>query len=43
MPTDVTKGICVALVIYFKRFKAWKVPDEIKLTARIRHALIALY
>ena len=28
---------------YLKRFKAWKVPDEAKLTCRIKHALIALY
>lgn len=28
---------------YLKRFKAWKIPDEAKLTCRIKHALIALY
>ena len=28
---------------FLKRFKAWKVPDEAKLTCRIKHALIALY
>ncbi len=43
VPMDVTDGFCVALVTFLKRFKAWKVPDEVKLTSRIRHALIALY
>lgn len=28
---------------YLTKFKAWKVPDEGKLTCRIKHALIALY
>lgn len=28
---------------FLKRFKAWKVPDEVKLTCRIKHALVALY
>ena len=28
---------------YLQDFKAWKVPDEAKLVARIKHALVALY
>ena len=28
---------------YMEKFKAWKVPDEAKLTCRVKHALIALY
>jgi hypothetical protein len=28
---------------YLKAFQAWKVPDEAKLTGRIKHALTALY
>ena len=28
---------------YLRRFRAWKVPDEARLSTRIRHALIALY
>lgn len=28
---------------YLAKFKAWKIPDETKLTCRIKHALIALY
>ena len=32
------------LLLNFRRaFKAWKVPDEINLTKRIKHALVALY
>lgn len=28
---------------YLTKFKAWKIPDEGKLTCRIKHALVALY
>ncbi|EKX51596.1 hypothetical protein GUITHDRAFT_102857 [Guillardia theta CCMP2712] len=31
------------LNVYLARFKDWKVPDEHKLTERIKHALLALY
>ena len=31
------------LLDYLTKFKAWKIPDESKLTCRIKHALIALY
>ncbi|EKX51625.1 hypothetical protein GUITHDRAFT_102886 [Guillardia theta CCMP2712] len=31
------------LNVYLARFKDWKVPDEYKLTERIKHALLALY
>lgn len=40
---DLTKDFATLLFEYLKRFKAWKVPDEAKLTCRIKHALIALY
>ena len=43
VPSDVTNGFPEMLFEYLKRFKAWKVPDEAKLTCRIKHALIALY
>jgi hypothetical protein len=42
-PPDLTEKFPSVLHEYLKRFKAWKVPDEIKLTCRIKHALIALY
>ena len=38
-----TKSFSMALLDYYRDFKAWKVPDEAKLTCRIKHALIALY
>mmetsp|Transcript_4190 Transcript_4190/g.11969 ORF Transcript_4190/g.11969 Transcript_4190/m.11969 type:complete len:567 (-) Transcript_4190:25-1725(-) len=43
VPSELTKEFPALLFDYLKRFKAWKVPDEEKLTRRIRHALIALY
>jgi hypothetical protein len=43
VPPDLTKDFSILLFEYLKRFKAWKVPDEAKLTCRIKHALIALY
>lgn len=43
VPSDQTKDFPTALFEYLKRFKAWKVPDEAKLTCRIKHALVALY
>jgi len=42
VPRDLTEGFTGALFEYLKRFKAWKVPDEVKLTCRIKHALVAL-
>lgn len=41
--SDVTFNFPLMLFEYFKRFKAWKVPDEAKLVCRIKHALVALY
>ena len=41
--TELTCQFPTMLFEYLKRFKAWKVPDEAKLTCRIKHALIALY
>ncbi len=43
VPSALTEEFPTALFEYLKRFKAWKVPDEAKLTCRIKHALIALY
>ena len=43
VPTDLTRDFPSMLWEYLKRFRAWKVPDEAKLTCRIKHALIALY
>ncbi len=40
---DLVASFTTILYEYLKRFKAWKVPDEAKLTCRIKHALIALY
>ena len=40
---ELTKDFPTLLFEFLKRFKAWKVPDEAKLTCRIKHALIALY
>lgn len=40
---ELTKDFSNMLFEYLKCFKAWKVPDEAKLTCRIKHALIALY
>ena len=38
-----TAGFSAMLFTYLRCFRAWKVPDEARLTCRIRHALIALY
>ena len=38
-----TTPLVSMLFEFLRRFKAWKVPDEAKLTARIQHALVALY
>ena len=43
VPLDLTKDFALLLFEYLRNFKAWKVPDEAKLTCRIKHALIALY
>ena len=43
VPTNLTKEFPTTLFEFLKRFKAWKVPDEAKLTCRIQHALNALY
>jgi hypothetical protein len=40
---DITATFQGLLYEYLKNFKTWKVPDEAKLTARITHALRALY
>lgn len=43
VPHELTKDFVPMLFEYLQRFKAWKGPDEAKLTCRIKHALIALY
>jgi hypothetical protein len=43
VPSALTKDFPTMFFEYLKRFKAWKVPDEAKLTCRIKHALVALY
>ena len=43
VPHELTKDFPTMLFNYLRCFKAWKVPDEAKLTCRIKHALIALY
>ena len=43
VPSELTENFPTMLFEYLKRFKAWKIPDEAKLTCRIKHALIALY
>eukprot|EP00291_Cryptomonas_curvata_P028949 CAMPEP_0172213412 /NCGR_PEP_ID=MMETSP1050-20130122/37578_1 /TAXON_ID=233186 /ORGANISM="Cryptomonas curvata, Strain CCAP979/52" /LENGTH=610 /DNA_ID=CAMNT_0012894241 /DNA_START=380 /DNA_END=2212 /DNA_ORIENTATION=+ len=43
VPNDLTQYFPAILHQYLQRFKAWKVPDEAKLTCRIKHALVALY
>ena len=42
-PAELTKDFTTLFVKYLQAFKAWKVPDEAKLTNRIKHALLALY
>jgi hypothetical protein len=43
VPVELSRDFPTMLFDYLKRFKAWKVPDEAKLTCRIKHALVALY
>ena len=43
VPADVTEDFPHLLFSYLRHFKAWKIPDETKLTCRIKHALVALY
>ena len=43
VPCALTLGFTELLFEYLERFKAWKIPDEKRLTCRIKHALIALY
>ena len=40
---NLAESFPTVLFEYLKRFKAWKIPDEVKLVCRIKHALIALY
>ena len=40
---DVAVAFVPQLFEFIRRFRAWKVPDEAKLTCRIQHALVALY
>ena len=41
--SEQAKAFPELLFEYLKCFKAWKVPDEARLTSRIKHALVALY
>jgi hypothetical protein len=43
VPFELTDGFNGLLCDYLRTFKEWKVPDEIKLTNRCKHALIALF
>lgn len=43
VPAELTRNFPTLLLDYLRKFKAWKVPDEAKLTRRIKHALAALY
>jgi hypothetical protein len=43
VPADVTEGFTQLLFSYLRHFKAWKIPDEVKLSGRIKHGLVALY
>ena len=43
VPHELTRNFATMLYEYLKRFKAWKIPDEAKLTLRIKHGLTALY
>jgi hypothetical protein len=42
IPTELTRSFNTLLFNYFDRFERWKVIDEKKLVARIKHALVAL-
>ncbi len=43
VPAKLSRPFAMMLFDYLRHFKLWKVPDEAKLTCRIKHALIALY
>ena len=43
VPSALTRDFTGLLFEFLDRFKAWKIPDEKRLTCRIKHALIALY
>jgi len=43
VPFELTKDFPTLLYNFLQCFKAWKIPDEAKLTCRIKHALTALY
>jgi hypothetical protein len=43
IPASATKHFLDLQYTYLKQFRTWKVPDEAKLTCRIKHALVALY
>ena len=43
VPVQLSIDFTSLLFEFLRAFKAWKVPDEAKLTCRIKHALIALY
>jgi hypothetical protein len=43
VPVNLTIAFPTMLFEYLRNFKAWKIPDETKLTCRIKHALVALY
>ena len=43
VPEELTKDFPTLLLNYLRAFKAWKVPDGIKLAKSIKHALNALY
>lgn len=42
VPAKLTKDFPTLLFQFLKCFKAWRTPDEAKLTCRIKHALLAL-
>ena len=43
VPKTESEQFPTLLFDFMGRFKAWKIPDEAKLTSRIKHALIALF
>ena len=43
VPASLTKDFQAVMHDYLVKFNLWKIPDEAKLTLRIRHALWALY
>ena len=43
VPHNLSHQFVQQLPTYMTRFRAWKIPDEAKLSQRIRHALTALY